>query len=547
MRQLASEFRRRAEEADAVAVIDDSGDHTARELLRHAAELAAALRDVASRTPFPTPYGRASGTPYNVDLAGAGGGGVTVLVQADNSWRTVVAALAVGLNGSTLALVNRHTTEAEFAAAVEDIQPDAVVAEPAAMEEWLVPSLLPGARASAVLDGWALRSAGRPGGDTARWAGGCLIGLTSGSTGRAKGVVQSEDALRYACAQTIAVNGLRPGDAIAGLVPLSSTAAFCFGVYLALMLGGPLVLWDKWDPAATLARMAETEVRWTMCVPTMVLRLGEAARGSHPLRGVRSITVGGGPMTPGALGRAEESLGTRVLRVFGMSECLGHTSPAPDDPPEIRLGRDGRPFPGTDLRVVDGAGRPLPPGAPGRAEVRGPSLFLGYAREGTLDQPRLTADGFLPTGDLLVANDDGTVTIMGREKDVIIRGGRNIDITEIERALVSHPRVSQVCVTPVPDEILGERVAALVVLAEGDSMGLDEVTGHLHDLGLSKAKWPEFVFSVDELPQTTVGKLSRTAARDLARRLHARHADLGTREGHAAIGSQAAQPNRAHG
>jgi len=476
-----------------VAVIDDSGPHTARDLLRHAEALAEAL----------------SGT---------------VLMQADNSWRTVAASLAVGLSGGTLAVVNRHTTAAEFAAAFEDIQPDAVVAEPAALAEWAVPTLLPGGGEATVLDGWLARSApGRR--DVSRWGGGCLIGLTSGSTGRAKGVVQSEEALCYAAEQTVAINGLRPGDAIAAIVPLSSTAAYCFGVYLSLMLGGPLVLWDRWDPAAALPRMAQAGVRWTMCVPTMALQLGAVAAGSRVLSGVRAITVGGGPMDAGALGRAEESLGTRILRVFGMSECLGHTSPAPDDPPEIRLGRDGRPFPGTELRAVDPDGRPVRPGEVGRGEVRGPSLFLGYARGGKLDPPDLTADGFLPTGDLLIVDTDGTVTIMGREKDVIIRGGRNIDITEVERAIASHPRVAQVCVAPVPDEILGERAAALVVPVDGGHLRLDEVTGHLHGLGLSKAKWPEFVFAVADLPQTAVGKLSRAGARDLARDLHARRPD----------------------
>jgi cyclohexanecarboxylate-CoA ligase len=493
MRQVVSEFQRRAAESDFVAVIDDSGGHTARELLAHAGALAEAL-------------------------AGEGGAG-TVMVQADNSWRTIAATLAVGMSGGVLAVVNRHTTGAEAAAAFEDIRPDAVVAEPAAVEEWALP-LPPASPGGDVLDGWAVRSVHGPR-DVSRWSGGSLIGLTSGSTGRAKGVVQSEDALRYACAQTAAVNGLRQGDAVAALVPLSSTAAYCFGVYMALALEGPLVLWRRWDPAAALARMAETQVRWTMCVPTMALQLGAAAAGSRVLQGVRSITVGGGPMDVAALTRAEESLGTRILRVFGMSECLGHTSPLPDEPPEIRLGRDGRPFPGTELRVVDGEGRAARPGEVGRAQVRGPSLFLGYARDGRLNAPELTPDGFLPTGDLMTINEDGTVNVMGREKDVIIRGGRNIDVTEVERAVATHPGVWQVCVVPVPDELLGERVAALVIAADGGSPDLGEITRHLHDRGLSKAKWPEFVFPVDELPQTTVGKISRARARDLARDLHA--------------------------
>ncbi|AQW48612.1 class I adenylate-forming enzyme family protein [Streptomyces violaceusniger] len=497
MRQVVREFQQKAEEADFIAVIDDTGSHPARQLLDEALRLAGALS------------------------AGEPDGSVgTVLVQADNSWRTVAATLAVGLRGGVLAVVNRHTTPAEFTAAWEDIRPDAVVAEPSAMAEWAVPTRLPDP-ARTVLDGWTCRSASDKR-EVSRWSGGALIGLTSGSTGRPKGVVQSEQALRYAATSTIDVNGLSPGDAIAAIVPLSSTAAYCFGVYLSLVLRGPLVLTGKWDRAVALRRMAEAGVRWTMCVPTMALQMGTEAAGSGVLRGVRSITVGGGPMDRGALARAERSLGTKILRVFGMSECLGHTSPSPDDPEELRLGRDGRPFPGTDVRALTADGQAAGPGVTGRAQVRGPSLFLGYAREGRTDPPALTEDGYLPTGDLLMIHEDGTLTIMGREKDIIIRGGRNIDITEIERAVASHPRVARACVAPVPDDVLGERVALLVVAEDGGGVELAEVTGHLESVGLSKTKWPEYVYGVEELPQTKVGKLDRGGARDLAIRLHTR-------------------------
>ncbi|MFD7923467.1 class I adenylate-forming enzyme family protein [Streptomyces sp. NPDC059740] len=497
MRQVVREFHRSAAEADFVAVIDDTGEHTARELCK-----------------------KAAGSAVTLSSGAQDGAGRTVLLQADNSWRTVAATLAVGLDGGTLAVVNRHTTRAEFAAAWEDIRPDAVVAEPSAMDEWGVHDLLPGL-AGSVLDGWqCLVGPWRP--DVRRWSGGALIGLTSGSTGRPKGVVQSEEALRYAARHTITLNGLSAGDAVAALVPLSSTAAYCFGVYLSLLLRGPLVMTAKWDRAVALRRMAEAGVRWTMCVPTMALQMSTEAAGSGILGSVRSITVGGGPMDRGALARAERSLGTKILRVFGMSECLGHTSPSPEDPEEIRLGRDGRPFPGTDLRALTPDGRPAGPGVTGRAQVRGPSLFLGYAHDGSLARPALTPDGYLVTGDLLMVHQDGTVSIMGREKDVVIRGGRNIDITEIERAVAGCPRVSRACVAAVPDEVLGERVALLVVTEDGGDIGLDEVTGHLERLGLSKTKWPEFVFRVEELPQTKVGKTDRRTARELAGRLRER-------------------------
>jgi non-ribosomal peptide synthetase component E (peptide arylation enzyme) len=255
-----------------------------------------------------------------------------------------------------------------------------------------------------------------------------------------------------------------------------------------------------------------------MCVPTMALQLASAAPEAGLLAGVRAMTVGGGPMDSGALRRAEERLGTRILRVFGMSECLGHTTPALDDPDDVRLGADGRPFLGTELRVVDEAGVPLPQGQVGRAQVRGPSLFLGYARDGATEPPQLTPDGFFATGDLMAVRPDGTVAVHGREKDIIIRGGRNIDIAEVEGAVASHPDVEQACVVPVPDELLGERVAVLVV-TELESFDLDTVQRHLADCGLSKGKWPEYVWRVPTLPQNRVGKLSRAEAAQLAREL----------------------------
>lgn len=490
MRQLVAELDRRAADApDDVVAIDADGPHGLATVLERAAELAAEL---GART----------------------GAAPTVMVQADNSWRTLVAAVAVGRLDGTLALLSRHTTREEFAAACEDVDPDAVVLAPD-----LADVLGPGpalADGGAVLEGWRLT--GRPAHPAGRWRGGAVIGLTSGSTGRAKGVVQSESALRYAGRATIDAIGLRPGDTVAALVPLSSAAAVCFGLYLPLLLGGRVLMLDRWDPAAAVDLMAEHDVRWTMCVPTMALQMGAAAPRGGELGAMTAMTVGGGPMDAGALGRAEDRLGTRILRVFGMSECLGHTTSLPQDDPVTRLGTDGTPFPGTELRAVDEIGTLLPAGSVGRAQVRGPSLFLGYAHGGEVVPPDLTPDGFLPTGDLVEIAPDGTASIRGREKDIIIRGGRNIDVTEVESAVARHPHVDQVCVVPVADDVLGERVAALIVTTRHD-LDLPELQRHLGELGLTKGKWPEYAFRVESLPQNRVGKLSRTDAAQLAERL----------------------------
>lgn len=495
MKALATEMLERARRTPAeIAVIDELGRHTLGEIMATATALADAIAAIDHRGP-------------------------TVLVQADNTWRTVAAALAVGLRGGVVAVFSPHATESEFRLAVEDIDPDLVIAEPEALRRWKVPDELFPTGGSAFGE-HLLRARGTSFGPVQRWRGGSAIAMTSGSTGRPKCVVQSEDAIRYACRSTIEAVGLRPGAAVGAFVPLSSVAAFCFGMYLPAFLGGTMVTLGKWSPAGALAAMAEHRVAWTMLVPTMALQLSMVEDSAGRLATLWAMTVGGGPMNQRALGEAEQKLGTTFLRVFGMSECLGHTTPRLDDPPEIRLGRDGRPFPGTVVRAVDETGARLPAGEIGDAQVKGPSLFVGYARGGIPVLPELTADGFLPTGDLVEVAADGSIRVMGRQKQIIIRGGRNIDINEMESAIAALPGVVQVCVVPVPDQLLGERAAALVV-ADGAEPTLDTVTERLAAAGFPKFKWPEYLFTVADLPQNRVGKLSRPDAVRLAAELAA--------------------------
>jgi acyl-CoA synthetase (AMP-forming)/AMP-acid ligase II len=492
VKQLATELTSRAAtDPDTVAVIDADGQHTLGEVVTEASRLAAWLEEAV-------------------------GGSPTVLVQADNSWRTLAAAVAVGLRGGLIAVTSRQATASEVALALEDLRPDVVVAADDVLAGWRLPREF--AVSGTALAGWRTRAKQPPASDVTRWGGGSVVAMTSGSTGRPKCVVQSEDALRYAGSCTVEAVGLRAGDPVAALVPLSSVAAFCFGMYLPASLGAPMVCLDKWSPQKALELMEQHRVSWTMLVPTMALQLAVQPGAEGALTSLKAMTVGGGPMDAGALQRAETVLGTRILRVFGMSECLGHTTPRPDEPWEIRLGRDGRPFPGTVVRAVDADGNELPPGTVGEAQVRGPSLFVGYARDGRVERPRFTADGFLPTGDLVEVGHDGTIKVSGRKKQIIIRGGRNIDINEVEAAVGRMPGINQVCVVPVPDDVLGERVAALVV-AEGGTLGLSEVTRWLEESGFPKQKWPEYVFTVPELPRNRVGKLSRPDATALAVRL----------------------------
>ena len=494
MKQLARDVVERASRTpDAIAVVDGAGTHTTDEVVRAARDLAALLE---SATDAPS----------------------TVLIRADNSWRTVAAAVAVGMSGGMLAVMSGHATRSEFDFAMEDLQPDVVVADQHASDVWGLADH-GFVVAGEALDGWSVHgpSDGASRG-VERWNGGAVAAMTSGSTGRPKCVIQTEDALRYAGGATIDAVGLQPGDAVGALVPLSSAAAICFGMYLPTMLGGTMVAADKWNPETAVALLRDNRVAWTMLVPTMALQLTLVDGADGALSAMKAMTVGGGPMNQNSLRGAEVKLGTTLLRVFGMSECLGHTTPLPSDEPEVRLGRDGRPFPGTVVRVVDDQGAELEPGEIGSLQVKGPSLFLGYARGGLPVAPDVNAEGFLSTGDRALIHDDGSLSIRGREKDLIIRGGRNIDINEVEAALAAVPGIHQVCVVPVPDPVLGERAAALVV-SEGEPPELDEIRRHLEAADFPKFKWPEFVRSVSSLPQSRVGKLDRMGARKLAAEL----------------------------
>ena len=201
--------------------------------------------------------------------------------------------------------------------------------------------------------------------------------MTSGSTGRPKCVVQSEDAIRYASTSTIDAVGLRPGEAIGAFVPLSSVAAFCFGMYLPALLGGPMVAIGKWSPEAALRAAREHSIAWTMLVPTMALQLSVAPNSEAALDTMRAMTVGA---------RADERASPRQgrtvvahhvpssVRNVGVLGPYDARSRRPGvDPP----GRDGRPFPGTTVRAVDSDGRPLSADDIGAAQVKGPSWSSG--------------------------------------------------------------------------------------------------------------------------------------------------------------------------
>lgn len=326
-------------------------------------------------------------------------------------------------------------------------------------------------------------------------------------------------ALNYATTACARIAGLEADDAILGIVPLDSAPGFTFTAHFALSQGRRLVFVDPWDPAEAMRRAERFNVGWSIAVPTHLFTMVEAARqelwkGRLPLK---AVAVGGSAMTAELIADAENILGLKALRMFGMSECMGHCSTRRHHSLERRQGFDGWPFPGTEEEAFDADLSPLPRGKRGQAGVRGPSLFLGYALGMGAGQEKMTPDGHYLTGDEIVRDDEGFVRVVGRIKDQIIRGGFNIDPAEIEAVLLRHPAIMEVAVVSVPETKLGEQACAVCRLRPGfEAFDLPAMLDHMQAAGVSRKKWPEHLVLVDQMAIGATGKLDKKAMAALA-------------------------------
>jgi cyclohexanecarboxylate-CoA ligase len=209
-------------------------------------------------------------------------------------------------------------------------------------------------------------------------------------------------------------------------------------------------------------------------------------------------------------------LGTKIISAWGMSENGAVTTILPDDDDERAVNTDGRPVPGSEVKVVSPAGDALPVGETGRLFVRASSNFGGYLKRPNLNGT--DADGWFDTGDLARLDDRGYIRITGRAKDVIIRGGENIPVIEIEALLYQHPSVAQVAIVSYPDDRLGERACAVVTTKPGTSLDFAEMVAFLTSRHTARQYLPERLLVVDTMPTTPSGKIQKFKLREQASR-----------------------------
>jgi cyclohexanecarboxylate-CoA ligase len=345
----------------------------------------------------------------------------------------------------------------------------------------------------------------------ARPADAAVVLFTSGATGTPKAVIHTQRSLAYKARLMVGVHGLTSDDAVLMPAPLAHVSGLLNGVLVPGAVPMKSVLMGRWDPQAALDLIETERITFMVGPPTFFVSL-MAADGFTPERvaSLRLISSGGAGVTPSFVEEASARLGARVKRTYGSTEAPTVTTSRDGDDPDRAAHTDGRSTGEAEVRVVDPeSGRSQPAGTPGEVWLRGPELFAGYVD--AADTRESVTRGWLRTGDLGTLDDDGWLTIVGRLKDVIIRGGENISAAEVEAVLEAHPAVREAVAVGYPDDLLGERVAAFVV--SDRTFDLAGCREWFAERGVATFKTPERVIQVDSLPTLAAGKPDRAALR----------------------------------
>ena len=343
-----------------------------------------------------------------------------------------------------------------------------------------------------------------------------LLIFTSGTTGEPKGVLHTHNTVVAANAPLPERLGITADSVIHMASTLAHLTGFLYGARLPVQVGATGVLQDMWDAARFVELVAEHGITYTSAATPFLHDLLAAPNlAEHDVSSLVRFCCIGAPIPRVLVREARAKLpGLVVLGGWGQSENGLVTLGIPGDPDEKLVDTDGHPWPGMRIRVVDADGQERPAGEEGRLQVRGPFLFVGYA-----ERPEMTRASFdgawFDTGDLATIDADGYLTITGRTKDVIIRGGENIPVAYVENVLHEHPAVAAVAVVAVPDPRLQERACACVVMAPGAAdLTLAQLRAFLAEKGVATQYWPERLEVLRELPRTASGKIQKFRLRE---------------------------------
>ena len=345
--------------------------------------------------------------------------------------------------------------------------------------------------------------------------------FTSGTEGLPKGVMLTHNNILASERAYCARLNLTWQDVFMMPAPLGHATGFLHGVTAPFLIGARSVLLDIFTPDACLALLEQQRCTCMLgATPFVYDLLNLLEKQPADLSALRFFLCGGTTI-PKKVARECQQRGIKLLSVYGSTESSPHAVVNLDDPLSRFMHTDGYAAAGVEIKVVDDARKTLPPGCEGEEASRGPNVFMGYFDEPELTARALDEEGWYYSGDLCRMDEAGYIKITGRKKDIIVRGGENISSREVEDILLQHPKIHDACVVAMPDESLGERSCAYVVLkAPHHSLSLEEVVAFFSRKRVAKYKYPEHIVVIEKLPRTASGKIQKFLLRkDIMRRL----------------------------
>ena len=345
--------------------------------------------------------------------------------------------------------------------------------------------------------------------------------FTSGTEGLPKGVMLTHNNILASERAYCARLNLTWQDVFMMPAPLGHATGFLHGVTAPFLIGARSVLLDIFTPDACLALLEQQRCTCMLgATPFVYDLLNLLEKQPADLSALRFFLCGGTTI-PKKVARVCQQRGIKLLSVYGSTESSPHAVVNLDDPLSRFMHTDGYAAAGVEIKVVDDARKTLPPGCEGEEASRGPNVFMGYFDEPELTARALDEEGWYYSGDLCRMDEAGYIKITGRKKDIIVRGGENISSREVEDILLQHPKIHDACVVAMPDERLGERSCAYVVLkAPHHSLSLEEVVAFFSRKRVAKYKYPEHIVVIEKLPRTASGKIQKFLLRkDIMRRL----------------------------
>jgi non-ribosomal peptide synthetase component E (peptide arylation enzyme) len=344
-----------------------------------------------------------------------------------------------------------------------------------------------------------------------------FVMVTSGTTDLPHLTRWTDNNLWFLLSQYADAVALDANDIIVGVAPANTgSTGYVFGVLAPLLHGASSVLQERWEARSAMELIAEEQATGVTAIPTQIIKMLQVESSAEAsFTNLRFVSNGGSAMPPEKAAEMERRFGCKIQNIYGSSDGGVPVFGRVYDPDYKRTTTVGKILPHTEMRLLDGNLRDVPVGERGEIVWRSPTKSFGYLNEPEHTDATFWEKGWYRSGDLGEIDSDGYLRIVGRVKDMIIRGGQNISPREIEEAIFLHPGVLEVAVVGYPDPVFGERVCACVVLQPGQTLTLDALSKHLDNRSIAKFKLPERIEPFDELPRTAAEKISKLELREM--------------------------------